>query len=394
MKLQSTTLVSKGLVTKSIIVASICAMTITSTIGDTKLAFARDYAAEINALQSQIDQYQAQARELNDRAKTLQSEIAALNAEKAAIQAQIDVSQAKYDKLQRDIADTERKIFESRTAMGKVIAEIYTDDQITPLEMLASSKGIADYIDKQEYRSSISNGLQRALERIRTLKAQLEQQKIDTERVLGDQKNARAALVVKENEQADLLARTQNDEAAFQRLSADAQAEKEKVAAAQQAEIRRRYAGGGGGSLIAGSSLGNYAAWVGGDCYVDNRGYSHGVRGGQDPLGYGCNQCVSYTAWKMIQKTGYGPSYWGNANMWPNSARNAGFTVSRTPRANSIGVIMAGQWGHVVYVESYSAGSGTVNISQYNEWLPGLGYGYYSERNGVSAAQYDWYIYL
>ena len=96
----------------------------------------------------------------------------------------------------------------------------------------------------------------------------------------------------------------------------------------------------------------------------------------------------------MIQKTGYGPSYWGNANMWPNSARNAGFTVSRTPRANSIGVIMAGQWGHVVYVESYSAGSGTVNISQYNEWLPGLGYGYYSERNGVSAAQYDWYIYL
>ena len=88
--------------------------------------------------------------------------------------------------------------------------------------------------------------------------------------------------------------------------------------------------------------------------------------------------------------------YWGNANQWPNSARNRGYTVSTTPRAGSVGVMMSGPYGHVVWVESVN-GNGTINISQYNYWLRGTangGWGHYSEFKNVSPSAYQSYIYI
>lgn len=80
--------------------------------------------------------------------------------------------------------------------------------------------------------------------------------------------------------------------------------------------------------------------------------------------------------------------------MWPNSARNAGFSTGSTPRANAIGIISAGQYGHAVYVEGYNASTGMVRISQFNYWnAGGPGWGHYSEMT-VPAATYDTYIYM
>jgi hypothetical protein len=274
---------------------------------------------------------------------------------------------------------------------------MYVDESISPLEMLASSNNIGDYVDKQSYRSSVNDQLKQTIETINSLKRQLEQQKIDVERVLADQKNQREALVAKEAEQQRLMDETKGQEQAYQSLSAESQKRKQELQSQQDAEIRRAYGGGNGGRIQPGS-LPGYAAWAG-SCYVDTFAYSHGgVDGnGGDPLGYGCNQCVSYTAWKMAQVTGYAPSYWGNANMWPASAERAKFTVTSQPRAKALGVMSAGSYGHIVYIEAYHPETNTVDISQYNEWLSGTGdsgWGHYSTRSGVSASVYDTYIYL
>lgn len=394
MKIRSTTPVINVFTTKTLLVVTAVLMAVSSPIVISQIANARDFEGEIRAIQAQIDQYQAQARALGEQADSLQKELQSIDQEKSTIQAQIDLSQAKYDKLQQDIIDTEKKIQETQDTLGKILANIYADDSITPLEMLASSKNIGDYLDKQEYRSSISSNLKTTIDKIKDLKKQLEKQKKDTEKVLADQNNAKAALVAKEQERANLLAQTQNSEENYKNMSAAAQAQKLQVMQAQQAAITAAYRGNGG-MIQAGGTLGSYASWAG-NCYVDGNAWSHGgVNGnGEDPLGYGCNQCVSYTAWKMMQVTGWGPSYWGNANMWPAKARSLGYKVSSTPRANSLGVISAGQYGHIVYVQNYNASNNTVDISQYNEWLPGLGWGRYSERYGASAYTYDSYIYL
>ena len=69
---------------------------------------------------------------------------------------------------------------------------------------------------------------------------------------------------------------------------------------------------------------------------------------------YGTN-CTWY-AWKMAyEKAGVTLPGWGNAKEWYSDAKNAGYSVGTTPKANSI--IVWGGWtsyGHVGYVEKVS----------------------------------------
>lgn len=401
MKRRATTQSIKAVTTKSTLFAIAAIMAVATTSAVVPSAFARDYDAEIRAVQQQIDQYDSEAKKLSKKADTLQNELDKLTAEKQAIQAKVNLSQKKYNKLKSDIATNEKKIADNQDALGVTLADMYVDTSISPLEMLASSSNIGDYVDKQTYRETVNDELKATIKKIEELKKKLEQQKVDVERVLADQKNQRDALAKKEAERQKLVSETRGKESAYQSLSKDAKAKKDKLLEAQRQAIQNAYNGGGGGSIAPGS-LPAYATWAGSDCYVDNAGYSHrGYNGnGGDPAGYGCNQCVSYTAWKMGQVVGHVPSYWGNANQWPASARAAGYKVSNTPPKpgqRALGVMSPGAYGHIVYVESVNS-DGTLNISQYNEWLNGeggkYGYGHFSTRSGVSPYTYDTYIYL
>jgi surface antigen len=256
--------------------------------------------------------------------------------------------------------------------------------------MLASSKGIGDFINKQEYRSVTRDQLASTITQIKELKAKLDTQKEEVEGVLRDQEDQRNQLAAKEAEQRNLLSETQGNEDAYRNLSSSTNARKEQLQKEQQAAIQRALAaaGGGGSKAVAGDpNKGGYP-----DILANSEYYNPII----DRWGMYSRQCVSYTAWKVEQKNGSMP-YWGgrgNANQWPGNARAAGIPVSTTPRAGSVGVIMAGQYGHVVWVESVN-GDGTVNISQYNFLnAGGSGWGHYSEMYNVPAASYDYYIYF
>ena len=391
MKQRSTTPVSsKSLATKGMLVAGAILMATAAPVSMfVKPVTARDFAGEIQAVQNQIDQYQAEAGRLAGQAKTLETELARLNSEKAAIQAQIDVKQIEYDKLVAEITENERKIAQLQDYLGDVLAKLHVGGEVSPLEMLASSNNISEFLDGQARRESMRDDLTDTIEEINTIKKQLEQQRIDVQRVLDDQKAQREVLSTKEAEQQRLVNETRGQEAAFQALSAKSQEQKDKLQREQQAAIAAALrAAGGGSTAVAGDpSKGGYPSkWANSDYYnppVDNWGMY-------------ARQCVSYTAWKVYQKNGYMP-YWGgrgNANQWPGNAVAAGIPTGSTPKPGSVGVIMAGQYGHVVWVESVN-GDGTINVSQYNYWnAGGSGWGHYSEMYGVSPNAYDVYIYF
>ncbi len=357
------------------------------------IAQADRYDDQINALEQEIAQYQAEASRLSGEAQTLQNEVTRLNNEKAVIQAQVDLSQAKYDKLIVDIADTEQKIKDNQEVLGDTIADLYVDGGISPLEMLASSTNVGDYLDKQEYRNSIRDQLVSTISEIKDLKAQLDQQKIDVERVLNDQKGQRDLLAKKEAEQQALLAQTRGQEAAYAQLSEAAKAQKQQVQQEQQAAIAAASNRGGTAVTLPGDpNKGGYPAE-----YANASYYAYIP----DRWGMYARQCVSYVAWKVYQKNGYMP-YWGgvgNANQWPGNARsgygNGGTPIATgyTPRVGSAGVIMAGEAGHIVWVEAVN-GDGTIDVSQYNYYnAGGSGWGHYSKMR-VSASTYDVYIYF
>lgn len=397
MKQRSTTPVSKGLTTKTFLVALSIIVAVSTPFVVQPQVSADKYDDQIKALQREIDQYQAQAGALSSQIKTLQLEMQSIESQKRVIQAQIEISQTKFNQLQDQIKATEQSIIDNKSVLGKTIANLYIDDKISPLEMLASSKNIGDYVDKQTYRSSVRDQLSVKIETIKTLKKELEQQKTDVQRTLADQNNSRKALTDKENERGAILAQTQGQEGAYRRLSTERESQKLKIQQQQQAAIEaamRRASGNRPVNVLPGDPNKGGYPWEA-NCYVDANAVSHGGADGNggDPLGTGCRQCVSYTAWKVLQKTGYAPRYWGNANQWPGSARAAGFTTGSTPRVGSIGVISAGQYGHVVWIEAVND-DGTVDVSQYNYFnAGGAGWGHYSKMR-VSAATYDTYIYF
>lgn len=397
MKQRSTTPVSiKGLVTKSVIVASAVMLTVTSPLALYKQVNADQYDDRINALQAEIDGYQAQAQALGNQARSLQDELKVLDGQKATIQAQIRISQAQYDQLQAQIKELQQKIAENKEILGSTLANMYADDKISPLEMLASSSNIGDFVDKQEYRTSMRDTLKTTIDQINKDKADLEKKKADTERVLADQRKSEEALAAKEKEKNDILAKTQNDQNAYNSLVSDRQAQQLKVEQQRQAAIEAAIAAaarasGGRGAVTIGGSSGGYP-WNPGNCRVDANAYSWGGADGNgtDGYGYGCRQCTSYVAWKVGQVYGYVPLNWGNAYDWVSSAP-AG-KVSRTPRANTAGVITSGgQPGHIVWVESVN-GDGTLTISQYNYFnAGGPGWGNFS-RMIVPAGTYQYFI--
>jgi len=382
MKLLSTTSVSKGLVTKSSLVALAVVMVISTPIAITQYARADKFDDQINAIQQIVDGYQAQAAALGAQAQTLQTELASLTAQKAEIQSQVDLSQAKYDKLVNDIAVTEKQIAENKDALGQIIADMYVDDTISPLEMLASSKNIGDYVDQQAYRSSVQDSLSTTIKQIDALKKQLEGQKKDVERVLADQQAQRDALAGKEAEQAKLLSDTQGQESAYQSLSKERSSQIEALKAQQAAEIAARAQQYGGGYTVAtdGSNGGYPSAWA--NSAQDTISDSWGMLN---------RECVSYVAFKVDQAFGNMP-YWGgygNANQWLGNARASGIPTGSTPKAGAVGVLSGGPYGHVAWVESVNA-NGTINISQYNAGIRGS----YSKWYNLNASYFDGYIYF
>lgn len=358
----------------------------------TPVAKADRYDEQIKAIQSQIDSYNAQAEALKTQGDTYARELGNLNNQKAQIQAQLDLSIAKANQLTEQIKQNEKKIEDNKSLLGKTIADLYIDDKISPLEMLASSKSIADYVDKQSNREQIQQSVQTTIKEIKALKKELEAQKKAVDQEVANQTFAREQLAAKEAEVATLMAQVQGQEESYRTLSAQSRAQKDQVQSQQQAAINAamRRSGGGSNAVAGDPGKGGYPAiWANSDYYnalVDDWGmYSR--------------QCVSYTAWKVHQASTQGRGrdmpYWGgrgNANQWPGNARAAGIPVSTTPSAGSVGVLMAGDYGHVVWVESVN-GNGTINISQYNYFnAGGSGWGHYSEMYNVSPSAYDYYI--
>lgn len=411
MKKRSTTPVSKLSATRSTLLAAAVLMAAAAPISffDGSPAAARDFDAEIKAVQKQIDTYNSQAAELSRQADTLKNRVDQLNRDKATIQAKIDLTQAKYDKLVADIKDNEDKIAENQQLLGRIMADMYIDDDISPLEMLASSDNIADFIDRQANRSSIRDSISRTIGEIKDLKKKLEGQRDEAKQNLEDQTNQRNLLAEKQAEQQKLLSDTKGREAAYQELSAKSRAKKDKILEEQAAYMASLIPQG---TAVPGDpNKGGYP-----DHLANSNYYSPVV----DQWGMYSRQCVSYTAWKVHQKTGNMP-YWGgrghawqwgfsgwmhgdgtkasyNTGRWHTSNAEAyGFASGSTPKVDSVAVRNANPgagdpYGHVAWVEQVSGNK--VYISQYNWYnAGGAGWGHYSEM-WVDASFFQSYIYF
>lgn len=333
---------------------------------------ADEFDDRIRQLQAQADQYQNQANQLKAQGDTLQNALNAINAEISGIQSQINVNTARHDQLLGQIKASEAKLVDNKDALGNTIANIYIDGKTTPLEMLASSNTISDYVDKQEYQDSIRAQLSKTIDDIKKLKAKLESDKKEVERVLSELNAQNAELGAKQQQQQALVDKTRGDEAAYQGLVGAAREQMQAISAQQQAYYQSliRRSGNGGTAGVVGSF--QYSNWSGNRGCSGGYPYCMGQDTYVDPWDLYNRECVSYVAWALEKRFGkYVGGFSGNGNAmdWPWSApRYSGASRVYTPQPGDAVILPAmggfAPIGHAMIVESVSGN--TMHVSQYN----------------------------
>lgn len=330
----------------------------------TPLVRADQFDQQIQSLNQQNTQSQGTVNQLSVQANSYQTAINVLQSQISNIQTAIGVNQAKQAQLQQQIAAAVAELNKEKKVLGEDIKAMYLDGQTSTLEMLASSKDLSDFVNKEEYRSSVSDKLKVTLDTVTALKHQLQGQKEQVDQLVQDQQNQQDQLNATRQQQQQLLSYNQQQQTQY---TSQIQANN-----AQIASLRAQQA-------IENAKLFRGATVVSGGACDTAHGDTYPVQwcaapqdSTLDSWGMFNRECVSYTAWKVYESGRHMP-YWGgfgNANQWDNNARAAGIPVDTHPRTGDVAIKDSLPFGHSMYVESVN-GDGTINISQYNQQLDG-----------------------
>lgn len=334
---------------------------------------ADQFDQQINALQQQNSGLQDQSDSLAATAASYQQAVDQLQSVINSLQQNIVNTQSQIDALQSQINQAQIELDQQKQVLGQNIKTMYLEGDISTLEILASSKDLSDFVNKQEYRNTVADKVKSSVDKINSLKTQLTKQQRDQQTLLADLQSQQNQKQADENQQVQLLNMTEAQKATFdQQISAN----NSQIASlrAQQAALNRQL----GGVPSAGDpGHGGYPA-------VWNNAPQDSMLDSWDMYN---RECVSYAAWKVYQTFHTNVQYgFGNANQWPASARAAGISTGPTPRAHSVAIWNVGAFGHAMWVEAVSGN--TIYVSQYNYDY----YGHYSEMS-ISASGLT-YIYF
>jgi peptidoglycan DL-endopeptidase CwlO len=344
------------------------------------LVSADKYQAQIDALSQQNNQKQSVTNKLGVQASSLSDAIHKLQAQIDAKQAAIDHDVAQVEKLKVEIAHAQTELDKQKKVLGESIKTMYLEGDISTVEMLATSKNLSDYFDKQQYRQTVQDKVKTTLDKITQLKLDLDTKKKKTEELISEQQQLKNQLLSQRGEKDHLLSLNQNQQNQLNQSIKTNNAQIAKLRAAQA--IANRQLSGGNGVSAGDPGHGGYpSAYANApqDSLIDSWGMYN-------------RECVSYTAWKVYQTYGFMP-YWGgsgNANQWPGNAQAAGIPTGSTPRVHSVAIWNVGSFGHAMWVEAVN-GDGSLWVSQYNFDYQG----HYSEmRVSPSMAASLTYIYF
>lgn len=314
----------------------------------------------VTSLQNEAVSYQDAINRLQGQITLINGEIANNTAKQKDIQGQIDANIIELDK--------------QKHVLGENIKMTYVDGQPSTIEMLASSKNLSDFVDKEEYRTAVQNKIQATLKKIAELQNKLNTQNQQIKDLLAEQSKQQAQLSSARAEQANLLAYNESQQATYNNQTKANQAKIDSLIA-QQA---RANSSGRNGAIIAGASSYPYANW----------GFSMSTapgcndNDGPDAWGYCTRQCVSYAAWAVAHSGRAAPKYYGNAADWVSHALSDGVPVYSfnnvdgyrgvrigMPQPGDVAISTSGTWGHAMYIEQVSGTQ--IYVSQYNANLTG-----------------------
>jgi peptidoglycan hydrolase CwlO-like protein len=307
-----------------------------------------DCQQQINSLSAQNAQTQQSLADLQLKAQGYQGAVETLQSQISAMRQQIASNQADQASLQQQIASNEQQIATKKQSLADTVKTMYIDGQITTIEELATSKNLSDYVDKEQYRTTVQNQLNTTIQAIAALQVTLQGKKAQVDQLLTTEAAQNAQLVAAQSQQQQLLSLTQSQQDTY---NGQVSANQDKISALQKQQAAIIQAGTRNVTIPAPSG------GSGGNC--DN-GYGNGsyplawCNAGLDDLtvagGFPNRECTSYAYWYFTQIEGHQDFQdTGNANQWLG---NSSYPTHSTPAVGSIAVETAGTFGHVAIVQA------------------------------------------
>ncbi|MGI9028182.1 MAG: CHAP domain-containing protein [Candidatus Saccharimonadales bacterium] len=335
--------------------------------------YADRFQDQINALDAENGQKKEVQGQLGAEAASFSETINKLHSEINAAQNRINENEAKMMELKAQIVAAEAELLRQRNLLGQTIRAMYLEGEITTVEMLATSKDLSDYFDKQQYRESVNSKIKSTLDKITKLKLELNTQKETVEKILVEQKNLQAQLATQKAENNRLLSLNQSQQS---EVDAQIKANQAKIAGlrAEQIAANKRAISSGKVTITSSGSCGGGYPASAASPWGGSWGCNYALDNTIDNWGMYNRECVSYAAWKVHQSGRHMPYGYGNANNWDNRAIRDGYVVDGNPRVGDVAVAEAGGFygsvGHVMYVEQI-LGGGKIRVSQFNFGGPG-----------------------
>jgi peptidoglycan hydrolase CwlO-like protein len=338
-------------------------------------ARADQYDNQINALQAQNASTESELDGLVGNAQNYQEAINNLQTQISEMQTNINANLAEQASIELQITQAQQKLTYEKGVLAQDLQQMYVDGTPTTIEMLATSKSLSDFVDKQEYRTEVQEELVTTTQQITTLQLQLSSQESTEQSLLKGLQSQQSQLSYAQTQQEDLLAYNQQQQASY---NAELTANNSKINQLKAEQFAAELASINSGKVQILSSAncgGTYPADASGS--NGNWGCDFGLDDAIDNWGMLNRECVSYTAWRVYETYGYMP-YWGgsgNAAEWPGDAAADGIPMGSAPEIGSVAIATprtdpyVSSLGHAMWVEGISGSE--ITVSQFN-YQPGV----------------------
>lgn len=338
---------------------------------------------ECEAAKANMKANQNEAKEYTEKAESVSQVISQLNAEIKSLNDEIATNEAKIVELNTEIETNEAKLAETQTALAEMLVNMHFNGDSEPITILAGSKTISDYAEKQAREDVAKQEIAAASERIKEIKEDLTNKKADVEKALAVSEENRELVASKKSSQESLKAE-------YDKSANDA------TALASYWEEQLKALAWTPPSNTVGYGSKNWGA---------NNTYPYRYNCPQDNVRYSAYggavcQCTSYASYKAYEKWGISNTWGGHAYNYVNASgyyvpsTGARTYVDKNPAANTIAIQLGGAYGHVMWVESVNA-DGSINVTEYNVNWSSIGcyLGDFCSRNNVGSSG-TWFLHF
>lgn len=212
-------------------------------------------------LEDQLQDIQGQIDESRNEQASWQEVIEEVGTKLKAIQADLDAANARLTAIQKEQADTNRKIQETAAAileaqnrlqqrqqiLNKRVRSIYIHGQLSYLEVILGSKSFSDFANRLELLRRVIHSdydlileIQNQKAQIEAKKSQLEKDKAHLDVLAAEAQKEQDAIAVKKAEQQRVLEQARANKSAAEQLERDLIDRSKQVQSLIQERLRQR----------------------------------------------------------------------------------------------------------------------------------------------------------